>query len=226
MSPLAIAKQLEREILGGKIPPGTALSQSNLAARFGVSRIPIRDALAHLATRGLINAKPNQTATVLHMSQADIDEAYDLRIMLECDLIERAVAQMTAQHLKDIDYALERSGLEAYHDNWAAGDQMFHAALYAAANRPRQTAIIKQLRRACRSQIAAYKQLTINTEQWLADHRTLCNLCHAGDRTGARSCLETHLLNARDKLLNEITKQATQDQKLITSASVTTISSG
>ena len=204
MTPHTIAKQLEREILSGEMPPGTALSQSKLAARFGVSRIPIRDALAHLSTQGLINARPNQTATVLRMPHAELSEAYDLRIMLECDLMERAIGQMTAHHLKDIDYALERSNLEAHHDNWAEGDQMFHAALYAAANRPRQTAMVDQLRSACRIQIAAYSQLSKNTDRWIEDHKALSAACHAHNASLARACLKAHLEAAHDALLDVV----------------------
>jgi len=201
-----ITSQLEQDILSGHFAPGQSLSQSDLATRFDVSRIPVRDALARLAAQGLITLSPNRTARVITMTTDEIDEAYDLRILLECDLLKRAVPRMTARHLADIEYALARSDLEALHANWSQGDQMFHNALYAAADRARQQSIVDQLRRACRIQIAAHSRLTVNTPRWLAQHKALRDACHARDVDAAVTGLADHLRAARISLLLEMSQ--------------------
>ncbi len=63
-----IAAQLRGEILHGDIPPGSKLAQVGLAERFGVSRIPVRDALQVLAGEGLVQPLSNATAAVTRMS--------------------------------------------------------------------------------------------------------------------------------------------------------------
>lgn len=201
MTPQDIASKITGDILSGTLPPGTPLSQSDLADRFGVSRIPVRDALAQLAADGVIIARPNRTATVLEMSRAEVIEAYDLRLLLEGDLLARALPLMTAEDWTRIDYALARSSLEARQSNWADGDRMFHDALYAPADRPRQMAMVHDLRVACRIQIAAYGQLTQDTDRWLDDHTSIADACRAGDAAIAARLLRRHLKAARNLLL-------------------------
>lgn len=206
MTPQTIAETLQSEILSGALPPGTPLSQIDLAARFGVSRIPVRDALAQLAAAGVIAARPNRTATVLSMTRAEIEEAYDLRLLLESDLLARAIPRMTKADHDAIGYALERSSLEARQDNWAEGDRMFHEALYAPAGRPRQVALINDLRVACRIQIAAYQALTRSTERWLDDHVQIAGACRTGAVKPATRLLRRHLKSARNLLLRTMDK--------------------
>ena len=201
MTPDDIFLALEKDILGGIFAPGSVLPQGALADRFGVSRIPIRDALAHLARVGLVDLAPNRRARVVDMTAVGIAEAYDLRVLLETDLLAHAMQQMTPKDLDQIDYALDRSNLEARNANWAEGDALFHSALYAHANRPRQQSMIDDLRRVCRVQIAAYDTLPEDTDRWLTDHAALRDLCHEGDIDRATARLRAHLLGARDALL-------------------------
>lgn len=204
MTPSDIFLDLEKDILDGAYAPGSVLPQGDLANRFGVSRIPIRDALAMLAQAGLVQLTPNRRARIVHMTPVEIEEAYDLRILMECDLLVRAIADMGPEDLARIDYALERSNLEARNANWAEGDALFHAALYAPADRPRQQSIIDGLRRACCVHIAAYDVLPEDTDRWLADHATLRSLCHQGRAADAASVLKNHLSGARDTLLRHM----------------------
>jgi len=201
MTPQQIAAALQAEILSGALPPGSPLSQTDLAQRFGVSRIPIRDALALLSSDGLLQTQQNRTARVLKLSAPEIAETYTMRILLEGDLMARAVRRMDAAHLQRIDAVLERSSLEARQSNWAEGDQMFHTALYAAADSPRQIALVDELRRICRVQIAGYGQLTDKTERWLAEHEAIVAACHARDVKEAKRLLRRHLKAARNVLL-------------------------
>ena len=205
MTPKDISHALEKDILGGTLAPGSVLPQGALAARFGVSRIPVRDALARLASAGLVELAPNRRARVVQMTRDEVIEAYDLRLLLEIDLFARALKRMTPQDLDRIDYALARSDLEARNANWAEGDALFHAALYAPAQRSRQQAMIDGLRRACRVQIASYAILPEDTDRWLADHAALRDLCRAGQTTAAAERLRTHLTRARDTLLSQLT---------------------
>jgi len=197
----SVSERLEHEILSGVFMPGQPLSQSELAQRYGVSRIPIRDALSQLSKSGLVHVRPNRTAHVIEMTKTELIEVFDLRLMLECDLIQRSIPLVTPTHMADIKYALERSNLEARNANWSKGDEMFHAALYAPAGRPRQCAIVRDSRRACRVHIAAYDVLTEATPKWLSDHESIVEGYAAGNISDTQAHLAKHITSARDALL-------------------------
>src|SRR5688500_2920250 len=96
-TPDLIADSLRDEILRGVIEPGAPLRQEELAERFQVSRIPVRDALLRLESQGLVHVYSNRGAFVISLSADEVREIYDMRILLEGDLIERAVPRMTAE---------------------------------------------------------------------------------------------------------------------------------
>ena len=80
-TPDLIADTLRDEILRGDVPPGQALRQEELAERFGVSRLPVRDALLRLEAQGLVHVYPNRGAFVISLSADEVRElgAHSLR---------------------------------------------------------------------------------------------------------------------------------------------------
>ena len=197
MTPETIATHLRHDLLTGALRPGDKLNQAEIAARFSVSRIPARDALALLAAEGLIDQTPNRGARVLSLTSEEIDEVFDLRVMLETDCLARAIPRMTPDSLATLDYALKRSDVEATGPDWAAGDAMFHETLYAPSERRQQIALIARLRRTCQLHIAAWRALPAKTPLWLSDHARLVELTRAADIPAATACLTDHLRNAQ-----------------------------
>src|SRR5829696_1672199 len=105
-TPDLIADSLREDILRGTIPPGQPLRQEELARRFGVSRLPVRDALLRLEAEGLVVVFPNRGAFVVSLSAAEVREIYDLRVLLEGDVLERAVPRVATADWRRIDGAL------------------------------------------------------------------------------------------------------------------------
>ena len=105
MSAEKIATALEDEIVTGAYRPGVELKQGEIAARFAVSRISVRDALQLLAARGLIDLVPNRRARVIRLSAAEIDEVYDLRTLLETDCLRQSIRRATSADIQHIDAA-------------------------------------------------------------------------------------------------------------------------
>jgi DNA-binding GntR family transcriptional regulator len=201
MNPAEIAERLRDDMLAGRIRPGAELIQADLAERFGVSRIPVRDALGLLAAQDLVTVRPNRGARVAELSRSEIREIYHLRILLECDLVSAAAAAAGPDDIRRAERTRALSDLEAGGEAWAEGDRRFHAALYAPAQRPRQLAMIEALRRTCQMQISAYAGLPQQTPQWLADHAAMLDAWRDGDGDRAATCLRAHLERARDDLL-------------------------
>jgi DNA-binding GntR family transcriptional regulator len=125
-----LADALRQEITDGRLTPGEALRQEELALRFGTSRIPVREALRTLQAEGLVNYSPNRGATVAMVSDTEIQEMLEVRLALECHALRFAVPNMA-----DADIAHARRILEEYDaapdpDAWSAMNWSFHWALY------------------------------------------------------------------------------------------------
>lgn len=192
-TPDLIADALRAGIARGDPPPGAPLRQEALAARFGVSRLPVRDALRRLEAEGLVVVHPNRGAYVVRFNAAEVQEIYDLRRLLEGDLLTRAVPRMGARDLGEIEAALLVAERGADGPRWSELDESFHAALYGPAARPRQLGMVSGLRGAVRRYQAGHAALPERTAAWLRDHRTIFAACRAGDAAAARRALDDHL---------------------------------
>ncbi|MBV9563517.1 MAG: GntR family transcriptional regulator [Bradyrhizobium sp.] len=199
-----IAAELRSELMAGTLRPGAELSQVMLAERFGVSRIPIRDALRILAGEGLIEIEANRGARAITLTAAEVREIYDLRVLLECDALRRAAAHVAPAELEEIERVRRKSDLDAGTRAWAAGDWAFHRALYQPAGRPRQLAMIESLRRACRLHVSAYATMPAKKPRWLNDHRAIVEHLRKGDAQGAIQALQAHLEAAGRHLLERM----------------------
>jgi len=128
-----ICNQLEAEILDGTLRPGDRILQDELANRFGLSRIPVREALRMLETTGLVSVVSNSGAWVRSVSLEECTELYHIRERLEPLLLERSIARLAPPVLDEIRLLAE--DLEAVEtlDDFITVDRQFHLATYRAA---------------------------------------------------------------------------------------------
>lgn len=99
---LHIAERLRQAILGGELPPGTALVETALAAQFEVSRAPLREALRQLAEEGLIVTVPYTGTRVIDLSVDDLHEIQSMRVTLERFAFEQAWPRRDAQFEQEL----------------------------------------------------------------------------------------------------------------------------
>ena len=199
-----IAETLREEILRGSVAPGQALRQEELAERFGVSRLPVRDALLRLEAQGLVHVYPNRGAFVISLSADEVREIYEMRLLLEGDIIERAVPRMTSDDRRRIDAAHAEATRTAGGPEWMEGDWRFHRALYEPAARPRQLATIENLRSTVARYSSGHDALPTRTPEWLADHDAILAACRARASVAARRRLEEHLRRAMELVLAKL----------------------
>jgi DNA-binding GntR family transcriptional regulator len=199
-----IVEALHRDISRGVLSAGAPLLQDALAARFGVSRLPIRDALKVLEADGVVTLLPNRTALVTPIAAADIEEIFAIRVMLETDLLRRATARAEAT---DHDAVAELCGmLDAVRtgERFAALDTELHRALYAPAARPRQAAIVGRLGR----QVARFYGSALDIAKYhdacQEGHRAIVAAYLATDPDGAVVALCEHLRLAERKILDHL----------------------
>lgn len=131
-----IAQALEQRIVEGLHAQALPLRQAELAAEFGTSHIPVREALATLAEKGLVQIVPNRGAVVVPLSAGQCRELAEMRAALEPLALRRSVPRLTDAMLAAARKACEQGrrarslALRAQH-NWA-----FHRALYAGGDQP------------------------------------------------------------------------------------------
>lgn len=199
----AIVEQLRQAILAGRHAAGTQLRQDVLAAEFGVSRIPVREALFQLEAEGLVRIEPHKGAIVAGFAADEIDDVFDLRVLLEPRLLQRSVPRLTAADYEEV-VGLDVAFAEAIarHDvaRWGELNARLHLSLYRQAALPRTLGIVGQLLQAS----DRYTRVQLNREPALAraqrEHRKLITLCRDGRVDEASAYLVAHIESVRRDL--------------------------
>lgn len=194
-----IASVLRGEIVSGALAPGTPLRQDAMARRFGVSRMPVREALHLLETQGLVDFPPNRSAVVAALSVADLADIFDMRAAAETLALRLALPHLTNARI-DAAAAIQDRIETAPVGDFGRLNTAFHTTLYAPAGRPRLLAHISGL-----GDLAdRYLRLAIDAMGHKAasdaEHRALLDACRARDAAAAGALLERHILRARDAL--------------------------
>jgi len=189
-----VTVRLRRSLLAGEIKPGERIRVSELEKSFGVSHIPIREAVRRLETEGLIVALPQRAAVASGVDLADLAGLYDLRRIIECEVIRRSIDVMTVEQAKAARGALE--ALEA-----VAADQEsptfweLHRDFHWALLEPGASAWIE--RTLDQLWLASQRYVRLFVSRTLADamfeHRQLVDCCDARDGARAAAILRRHL---------------------------------
>lgn len=199
---------LREAILDGSIPAGASLVEVDLAARFELSRGPIRDALRELAREGLVVSLPRRGTVVSTISFSDIQEVYEIREGLEMTAARLAIERSSDDALRAL-----RDRIRALEDAWArnadypeslAFDLAFHRDLVATAANSRLLALYDQM--LVQTQLNAVTAATLNPSLRRAmkrpAHRNIVSALIARDVDAAYSAISDHYAYARERLLH------------------------
>ncbi|MEN4474970.1 GntR family transcriptional regulator [Mycolicibacterium cosmeticum] len=196
-----VASVLRAEILQGDVAPGARLSQQGTAERFGVSRIPVRDALAILAGEGLVRPSTNATAVVTGMSIAELQELYELRQAIEPLATQLAVPNVGRADILSMQHQLDIMRTQTDARRWLAANAAFHAAVYRRANRPRMIELVEQLRRLTDRYMHVHLEVIGQTEHLDAEHLSILHAVERGDAVAAGQLTRDHLASSHDFIL-------------------------
>jgi len=201
---------LRERILRGDYPDGEPLRQDAIAMELGVSRIPVREALRQLEAEGLVTFNPHRGAIVSSLSLDEIDELFELRAEIECDLLRRAVPRMDRQQL---DRALEilDAFQAAYRDGdvarWGSLNWHFHAALYAPANRNLTMGVLQKLHQHSDRYFRIQLVLTQGGARAIDEHRAIAMAVRAKQVKTACQLMRAHILDAGKSLHDALQAQ-------------------
>ncbi len=126
-----VAHELRMRIISGKIESGTVLSENKLAADFSVSRSPVRDALKVLASERIIRLE-RMGAVVVGLSKQDIQEIYDVRLLIETFVFERIVKMDRKDLVRELSKVLEMMKIAVKYkdaDEFSYQDVLFHETI-------------------------------------------------------------------------------------------------
>ena len=132
---LFVADQLEAQILGGQRPPGAPLHQLDLAAEFGVSRVPVRDALAVLEQRHLAVRVPRKGVIVRPVTVEGVRAVFAARRLLEAEITRLAAERIGATGLTDLAAIVAKQRVASRARDLAAlraTDREFHSVIWQA----------------------------------------------------------------------------------------------
>ena len=197
-----IAETLRIEILYGLVSPGSRLSQLSIAERFGVSRIPVRDALQMLAGEGLVQPTSNATAVVIGMSVPELQELYELR-----EAVEPLATQIAVPKVGRAEILMMRKQVKVMETSreapiWLAANAEFHAAVYKRAGRPRMIELVEQLRRLTDRYLYMHLEVIGQTEHLHAEHAGILQAVESGDAALAAQLTREHLATSHDFILS------------------------
>lgn len=188
-----IVTRLRERILSGHLPGGLQLRQQQIAQEFGVSRIPVREALSRLEAEGLVTREHNRGCAVASMSLEDIEESLDIRIALEARALRLAIPRMKPADTAALGEVLDRYAKATSPAEWTELNLEFHLRLYRPAARPRLVRMIEDLIRGTDRYLRIYISFIVGRDTPLEEHRQIVRACRERDADKAVSLLEAHI---------------------------------
>lgn len=141
-----VLQSVRKAILDGVLGPAERLRQEELADVFGTSRIPVREALRALEYEGLVKSEPHRGFTVTSLDADDIEEVYDLRILLEAHAVRLALPLLTDDDFEELETLFAEMQSVTEPDQQLATRERFYLRLYSVTGRPRLVGLITRLR--------------------------------------------------------------------------------
>ncbi|WP_181772968.1 GntR family transcriptional regulator [Amycolatopsis pittospori] len=198
-----IARQLRDAIMTGALPPGTQLGETDLASRFQVSRGPLREAMQHLVSEGLLRSERHRGLFVIDLEPGDVYDIYSARSAIERAAMLRALRGDREKVAAVLEEAVGAMAVAADDDDptalsWA--DLRFHEALIAASGSKRLVRMARTLLIETRMCLTALQGTYQRVEERVTEHTRIIEALREGDEETALSLLEAHMEDAVQRL--------------------------
>jgi DNA-binding GntR family transcriptional regulator len=193
--------QLADEIVSGALEPGTPLDEQDLAARFGVSRTPVREAIRQLSASGLVSVRPHRGAVVALPTPSQLNDMFEAMAELEALCAGLAARNMTVAERRALEQVHEAlRGLVhkgdpiLYHEQ----NEAFHAAIYAGSH----NGYLAEITLMTRTRVAPFRRAQFRTVGRLGgshhEHELIVQAILRGDRAAAAEAMRAHIGIVRD----------------------------
>jgi len=206
---------LRAEILQGLYPANTHLRQEEVAKRLHVSTTPVREAFRDLRAEGLVSIDPNKGVLTRGLTAADAAGIYELRMMLEPMLAQRACVRITAADLEAAKRSHEAMVATRSPEEWSLLNESFHESLVKSQAQTRLFDIAESLSRAARP----YVSLSMHVNEDImtsnnSEHAALLAAYEAGDAGAVYTQTRSHLENTRDAVVEYVDQWLAAESQL------------
>ncbi|MCV0427461.1 MAG: GntR family transcriptional regulator [Roseibium sp.] len=190
---IPIYETLKDEIVTSVLLPGEALRQDEIARRFGVSKIPVREALLKLEIDGFVLFRKNKGATVREMSSNEVLNLMDIRIALECKAIELSVPNMIPSDFARAEEILNDYSAQSDSQSWSEHNIAFHQTLYEPCDNPALLQMIADVR----ARLGPFTNMMVSEASGLErphkEHQDILAACVTGNASKAVELLKQHI---------------------------------
>jgi DNA-binding GntR family transcriptional regulator len=179
----SVTDQLRRAVLEGIYPPGHRMKQEELADRFGISRIPLRDALRTLVGEGLLRSEPGRGTYVTVLDLDEIDDIYDLRRLVEPSFAEHVVDRVSRRDIgrfEQMAEAMDRVDLTGA-AAWSRTNLAFHLDMYRLSRLSVRYEVISQMYHRLEPYSRFYVHGTSAYDRVQREHRAIVQALIDGD---------------------------------------------
>lgn len=201
---------LREAILRGELVPGERLMELQLAAKLGVSRTPIREAIRMLEQEGLAITIPRKGAIVAGMTEKDMQDVLEIREALEelsvqvaCDKITAEEIGKLQKNMKNFENSLGSGDLK----KMAQADVEFHDVIYQATHNPKLVNMLNNLREQMYRYRVEYLKNPRNHEQLLREHEAIYKGIVEKDKVTVTDMIRKHISNQVDVVKHIIREQ-------------------
>jgi GntR family transcriptional regulator, rspAB operon transcriptional repressor len=202
-----VYEQLRAEMISCKLAPGTEMREAELAARFEVSKSPVRDALMRLERERLVITLPRQGYRVAPVSLADVLDMFHLRAALERACMERIVERASDAELKSLD-RFRRFVPKQWDGGFIAFNRAFHRRTAELGGNARMrdqiNDLIDQMERAVQVSVASMRRG--DPQVAVDEHVAIIEALQARDRKRAQRLAEQHVVDAGKRVAKAISK--------------------
>lgn len=197
---------LREQVLTGEIPPGSRVNEVEVAQKLGISRGPLREAIRHLASEGLLTLVPHRGAFVPDADSDEVKALFELRTALEC-----AAAELAASRRTDVDLVRLQEVCAESRRNYRAGqpfpyrlDLAFHRTLIDAARSPRIAEQVRLVQQRVVLLRSALEDDPSHTHASMDDHDELVMAVADGDAARASTVMRRHLSRVCAQMMSSL----------------------
>ena len=200
-----VVEELRRAILKGEFDPGEWLRQDSLAERFGISHIPVREALTRLEAEGLVERTPHRGARIVTYNSNVVQEYYALRGLLEPYAVELAYARISAADLDELRTLVEQAETLLETDKLGELTQVnweFHEKLVELCGSRLVRHVVDRVRRSF--QLDTLLMIPERAAASVQEHREIYRALLLGDQERASHLMRQNIENAREAMLSRL----------------------
>jgi DNA-binding GntR family transcriptional regulator len=209
-----VIDRLREDIRTGELAPGTRLLQLEIAARYGVSSTPVREAFSALEREGLLVSSPHRGVIVFRPTVEDLRETYEIRVALESLLIATAVPRLTDDDLDALDVIIEQ--MDAASDDRSQLSSLyrdFQLRISAAAGMPKLEKLVADLRDASAAYLRLYADLAPGTDTARLEQLQVVRACRARSVPNARKAAIAHLRHTVETVASGLDRELAAEAK-------------